>query len=511
MSHARLPVSSRLVALLALAALGAFAAAGCGKKPGGPAGASPGGAGDASTPVRTATAREEIVARSVPATGSVAATQSVDLAPKLSARVVFVAGREGAPVRRGQVVIQQDTVDLATQVQSAEANVRQTEASLQSALARLAQAQTQASMQSSTSTTGVRDAEQQLRSAQAQLELAQRPQRTQEVDVAENAVAQAQANYDKAASDRTRYEALVREGAAAQIQLDQYVAQEKVARAALESAKSQLDIAKTGGRTESVRQAETAVQRAEWGLRLAKSNTQQTRVREDDIRAARAAVAQAKAAVAQAKASLSQARLQLASATVYSPIDGVISRRAAEPGQLIGPGASALTVVALETVFFEAQVPETEIAAIRPEMPVEVSVDAFAGRTFRGRVVRAYPTASVSSRAFTVRIEVPNLDGALRPGMFARGKIVVEQRRGIVIPKDALVTTEDGAFAVFVVQGEKAARRKVLVGIQTPTATEIRDGLASGDQVIVAGQSGLRDGAAVRIASDSGEAQTASR
>ncbi len=482
------------------------------------------------TPVRVAAATQKEVTRTISVTGSIAATETVELGAKVSARVSFIAAREGEPVRKGQLVVQQDTADYDTQVRSSEATIKSAEAAIknaqasiqsaqagyQNALVKLDQTRTNFKLTDTQSDAGVKDAEQQLASAKAQLEIAKKPQRTQEISVAENGVAQAQANYERAVSDRKRYENLVREGAAAQITLDQYVNQERVGKAALDSAKSQLELATIGGRDESIRQSQTAVARAEFGLRLAKSNTQQNSVRKDDIKAAQAGVSQAKAALAQAQAGLSSSQAQLAQAQaglssaqqqvsntkIFSPIEGIIAKRSAEVGQLAGPTGSLLTIIALDTVFFEAQVPETEINLVKLGMSVEVKVDALPGRSFAGQVAKLYPTGSTSSRNFVVRVEVPNPARTLRPGMFARGGVVLEKRLGVLVAKDALVKSEDGAFAVFVAKGNIAEQRKVTLGVTTAETAEIRSGVSAGEQVIVVGQTALRDGAAIRVIAD---------
>ncbi|MFM7319931.1 MAG: HlyD family secretion protein, partial [Armatimonadota bacterium] len=295
------------------------------------------------TPVRTSRAGLGSIGREVRLTGSLAADNTIQLATRITARVLEAPFREGMAVRKGDILIRQDTIDLANQQRAAEAAVAQAAAGVASAEAavkvaetRLAQARTQSKIQSTSSAGTVADAEQQLRSAQAQLEIARRPQRGQEVVVAESAVAQAQANLDKAAQDRKRYAQLVADGAASRAQLDQFVNQEKVAKAALESANAQLDIARTGGREESVRSAETAVRRAEVGVQLAKSNVQLDRVREDEVRSAeatleqsRSSLRQAKANLASANASLARSRQDIENAVLRSPIDGVVASRSA--------------------------------------------------------------------------------------------------------------------------------------------------------------------------------------
>jgi RND family efflux transporter MFP subunit len=462
--------------------------------------------------VRVAAARIASLTKSLPVTGSLVATQSVEVAPKLSARVTFLAGREGESIRAGQVVLRQDVSDLQTQVAASEAALRQAEAqvasasaSIQSARARLAQARTQSRVQNTSSDAGVRDAEQQLASARAALEVAKKPQRTQEVRVAELAVTSARASYERAASDRKRYEELLKEGAVAQMAYEQYATQEKLARAQLDTAQQQLTLAREGGRAEAVRQAQASVSRAEWGLRLAKANTKQTDVRKDEVAAAAAALSQAEATLAQSQAGVAQARAnvlaarqRVADGTVTSPIDGIIAKRSAEPGQMASPGATALTVVALDSVFFEAQVPEVELSGVRLGMPVEVRLDAYKGRTFPGRIARLYPSGSTSSRSFAVRVAIPNESGALRPGMFARGAVIQERRSGVVVPKDALVRTDSGPV-VFVADGTKAVKRPIESGLSSAQTLEVKKGVVDGERIVVTGQSGLRDGAPIKI------------
>lgn len=518
----RLPqtLTAATLALSLLLAVGCSPKKEEGKTPEKPAA---GGQPVSSTPsvVRVGTARKETVTRYVFVTGNVTAQDSVSLSPKLSAKVVSVTGREGTPIRRGEVVVQQDTSDFTVQLQQAQANLQasrarlaQAESGIKTAQVRLQQAKTQVKLQVTQSQSGIQDAEQQVKAAQAQLEIAKKPQRTQEIAVAENAVAQAQANYDKAKADRERYETLLKEGAIAAATVDQYVNQERVTKAALDSAKQQLDLAQTGGREESIQNAQTAVARAEAQLRLAKSNQGQVLVREDDIKAAQAALTQseaevraARATVAQNQAAVANAELQLADTATRSPIDGVIFERLTEPGQMAGPTAPVARVVALNTVYFEAQLPETDLSSVRQGQLVTIRVDAFPGKTFTGKVTRLYPTGSEASRTVVARIEIPNASKALKPGLYARGEVIAEQRQGVVVPVDAL-TTIDGQQYVFVAEdGARAAQRKVTVGIQTPQTAEILSGVSEGESVIVVGKGGLKDGAPIKI--DGGQQQTA--
>ncbi|MDX1933328.1 MAG: efflux RND transporter periplasmic adaptor subunit [Capsulimonadales bacterium] len=518
----------RMVAGFALLGL---VTAGCAKKAEETGAKAPGNtpaqnAANTAVPVDVAAVRTLTVSRNVEVTGSLAALQSVALTPKVNQRVVRVVGREGAPVRAGEIVVQQDTTDLLRQLQQAEANLASARANLSSAQAnaraasvRVSQARTNANVQVTTSWAGVRDAEEQLRSAQANLALTRNPQRSQEVTVAENNVKQAQANFDKARTDRERYEALVKEGAAAQITLDQYVTQEKVARAALDSAQQQLEIAREGGRAEQIRTAETQVARAQANLRQAKANQQQVTVRQDDVRAAQATLAQANAAAEQAAAAVRQQEATVAlsrqavdDAAIRSPIDGVISERRIEPGQIAAPGTTVVTVVSLDTVFFEAQVPETDVRFVRQGQTVEVRLDAFPRKAFNGTISRVYPTGSQTSRIFNARVEIRNTENQLRPGLFARGEIVAERRDAVTVPVEAVVTDPIGSLdateaqaalentRVYVVANGVAQERKVTQGLISGDGKRVEvTGVREGEQVVVGGQRGLKDGAKVTI------------
>ena len=462
-----------------------FVSTGCGGKKGDDAKtAKVENAADAATPVRVGQAKTETVVQRIPVTGSISALQTVNLSPKITAKVVAVAGREGTRIKAGETVVQQDTSDLQIQLQQAEANV-------QAAQARVASARTNVSLQAAASKSGVADAQQQVKSAEQQLELAKRPQRTQEVAVAKNTVAQAQANFDRAQADRKTYEELVKQGASAQITLDQYITQEQVQKAALDSAKQQLSIAQTGGRTEQVQTARAALLRAQSALRLARANTQQNSVRQDDVR-------NAEALLAQARAQSAGIQKQISDASIVSPIDGVIAARQTEPGQLATPVAPVMQLVRLQNVYFEAQVPETDILSVSAGKPVGVSVDAYPGKTFMGKVAKVYPVGSTTSRTFRVRVEVPNDSGSLRPGMFAQGSVSASSRQGVVVPKDAVVSDGENEV-VYVANGNTVQKKVVQVGIQTDTTAEIKSGVSSGDTVVVAGQTGLKDGGKITI------------
>ena len=468
---------------LLLAALALSVAAGC-KKPDAAKKAGQAQAAALPAPVDVAPAKTETAVRLVPVTGSLQALQTVELLPKVAARVVSVAGREGDPVRAGQVIVQQDVSDLNRQVEQARALA-------DTARTRLAQAQTTYETQKTTSASAVRDAQAQVRAAQEQLALTRRPQRSQEVIVAENNVKQAKANYDKAVSDQRRYAELFKEGATAAITLDQYRTQAEVSRAALDSARQQLTIARQGGRQESVAAQEAQVARAQQALTQAEANRSQVGLRGQDIESARSTVSQSLAALAVAEQAVRDAAL-------VSPIDGVIADRKIEPGQLASPGQSVMQIVSLSTVYFEAQINEQDVSRVREGQTVFVTLDAYPSKPFTGKIVRLNPSGSATGRTFNARVVIANTKGVLRPGLFARGNVVVEKEANqVTVPVEALLRDpdDDAKATVFTAENGVAHANTVRIGLSSPDGRRVAvTGLSGNVQVVVTGQRVMKDG-----------------
>jgi membrane fusion protein (multidrug efflux system) len=167
---------------------------------------------------------------------------------------------------------------------------------------------------------------------------------------------------------------------------------------------------------------------------------------------------------------------------------------------MANPGSSLMEIVALDTVYFEALVSEIDVGRVRAGQPVQVTIDAMPGRKFTGRVLKILPTADPKSRQFTVRIQVLNKGGELRPGMFARGSIEVDRRPNtVIIPKDAVITHGDGR-AVYLVLGSRAKLQPIRTGFETREEVEALSGVSAGDELVVVGQEKLSDGVKVHVA-----------
>lgn len=208
--------------------------------------------------------------------------------------------------------------------------------------------------------------------------------------------------------------------------------------------------------------------------------------------------------VDQLRAQLDAARSQYANmmenTVLVSPIDGVVTARNYDPGDMTGNLPVLVLGQLRPTVKVMINVSENDMSLIRSGMPVDVSFDAFPERAFAGTVKRVYPSVDPSTRTFQVEVAVANPDEAVRPGMFARVGINVGEMDNIVVPDRAIVKqTGSGNRYVYVLSNGHVSFNRVELGQRLDNAYELLGGVEDGDTVVVTGQTRLADGIAVEI------------
>jgi membrane fusion protein, heavy metal efflux system len=173
--------------------------------------------------------------------------------------------------------------------------------------------------------------------------------------------------------------------------------------------------------------------------------------------------------------------------SLNSPIDGIVVERNATVGASVGTDANLFKIIDLSRVWIDANVFEKDLQQVRPGQEVKLTVPAFPGTTFSGRVILINSVVDPDTRTVKVRTEVANPDGRLKPDMFANVQIVTAlNRTAISIPQSA-VLNDDGKTIVFVAEGDGYKKRQVQAGIQSNDRVEIVDGLNAGDKVVVKG------------------------
>jgi len=215
----------------------------------------------------------------------------------------------------------------------------------------------------------------------------------------------------------------------------------------------------------------------------------------------------AKSRVNAARAELGLAERALRDATVVSPFDGLVAKRHVSQGEYVAPGAPLIELVALDPIEISFHVTEIDSARVSVGGALDLRVATYPDESFQGRVISVSPGVDLRTRMLRVRAVVPNADGRLRPGFFARVDLGISERDGVpMIPEDAVLQRADGAIAFRLVGEDRVERRLLRTGAVRDGRVEVLDGLALGDLVVVRGQTGLVDGSVVATTTRDGAA-----
>lgn len=201
-----------------------------------------------------------------------------------------------------------------------------------------------------------------------------------------------------------------------------------------------------------------------------------------------------------AKATAEQLKTRLGYARVVSPIAGVITEKTVEAGDIVGSSTRLFTVADVSTLVTRLQVSELEVSVLRPGDLVPLTVDALGGQQVDGRIRRVFPSADSATRLVPVEVALSGrqLEG-LRPGYTVRATLALDRRDNALLVPSRAVSGPAGARAVYLVQEGTVRRRAVSVGSDISGQTEVLDGLAEGDSVIVSGTSMIREGAKAQV------------
>ncbi len=216
-------------------------------------------------------------------------------------------------------------------------------------------------------------------------------------------------------------------------------------------------------------------------------------------------VDQAQANVAVAEAQVALARATVDKLRIVAPFDGQAGIRQVNVGDYLKDGADIVALEDSSSVYVDFNLPERFATRIKPQQKVAVAIDSLAGQTFSAVVEALEPQITADGRAIAVRARLPNASAQLRPGMFARVRVVLEQRPGaVMVPEEALVPEAGKETLIKVVDGSVgpiARRVEVRTGIRRDGRVEILHGVAAGERIVTAGQSRLArgDGQALKV------------
>lgn len=175
-------------------------------------------------------------------------------------------------------------------------------------------------------------------------------------------------------------------------------------------------------------------------------------------------------------------------ATVTTPTGGVIKTLEIRNGMTVAAGQTLAEVNGLGRVWLNAAVPEAQAGHVRPGGIVAATLAAYPGETFSGRVAAILPQAQVESRTLTVRIELPNPGGRLRPGMFASVQFGGAPGPALLVPSEAVIRTGKRTLVMLAKPGGRYEPAEIRAGREAGGRTEVLAGLSAGEKVVASGQ-----------------------
>ena len=219
-----------------------------------------------------------------------------------------------------------------------------------------------------------------------------------------------------------------------------------------------------------------------------------------------AAVAQtdlSRAQLSQNDARLQELRINLQHTSVTSPVDGFVGKRNVDPGAMVNTNTAIASVVDISRLRLVVNVVEKDLRLVTPGDVADVEVDAYPGEKFSGKIARVSPVLDPATRTAQMEVEIPNGDHRLKPGMYARINLTVEERKNtLVAPKNAVIDFENKRGVWVPNEQKRATFVPVTLGIEGPEQIEILSGLKEGDRFVTTGAGAVRNNDQLLIAGE---------
>ncbi|OGW75136.1 MAG: hypothetical protein A2Z72_06900 [Omnitrophica bacterium RBG_13_46_9] len=184
---------------------------------------------------------------------------------------------------------------------------------------------------------------------------------------------------------------------------------------------------------------------------------------------------------------------------VESFLAGIVGRVYVDKGAYVTPQTPVALVVKMDNVEIGLDIPEKYLPNVFPGQTAEIGVDAYPEEVFIGKVTKISPIVDLDTRTAPIEISVSNKDYRLGPGMFARVKLIIKERKNVpVVLQEAIVSEKCNPY-VYVVKENISYRRDVKLGLRKGPYYEVTEGLTEGDVVVIMGQQLLTDGTQVLI------------
>jgi HlyD family secretion protein len=416
----------------------------------------------------------------ISANGTVKAERSINVSPKSSGVLKRLLVKEGDVLQQGQVIAYMDDTNLRGQLVQYQGQLAQQEAALRKTI-------------NGNRIQDIAKARAQLAEAQVSLQELANGNRTEDITQAQARLNNAQATLQKAEADFRRNELLYREGGISRSDLDQNRADHDTAQANVWEKQQALTLQKKGSRPEDIAQSRARVQQKQQDLSLLEAGS-----RPEDID-------QARAQVLAAKGALQSIQTQIEDTIIKAPFSGIVTQKFSDPGAFVTPttagstvsGAASNSIIALNSFNqVVANLAETNIAQIRIGQRVNITADAYPGKTFTGRVkqIAAQATVQQNVTSFEVKVELEaEAQRLLRSGMNVTANFQVGQIPNAMVVPTAAVVREQGKTGVFVTaQNGTPIFISITTGVNVNGKTEVKSGLKGTERVLLSFPPGKR-------------------
>lgn len=221
-----------------------------------------------------------------------------------------------------------------------------------------------------------------------------------------------------------------------------------------------------------------------------------TRQQYDDVTTR---MALAESDVERARAALSIARQKLAKTKIYAPLSSRVKEKLVAEGDFVKNGARLFTLIQPHPLKLRFSVSERDVGKIKVGQDVSIKVDAFPEKEFKGTVTIVFPNLDDKTRTLAVEAVVPDKDGVLKPGLFARVVLYTGAMKDTVVVPNTALLYEGSKISMYVIEEEKAHERIVKLGNKYGDEMEIVEGIKAGEKIVTAGQQGLSEGTKVSV------------
>jgi len=339
--------------------------------------------------------------------------RDAEISFKIAGRVIERLVSEGELAKDGQIIARLDSSDLAQEIVLREAELRASQAIL-------------AELEAGYRSEEIAQALAAMQKARSRLDELLAGSRPQEIAAAEAGVENARVNVAHLKVEFDRQSKLLKGETISQREFDRTESEYKRAVAGLREAQERLKLVKEGPRKEQIDQARSALNEAKERYAMLERGPRKETIE------------QSRARVEQAKASLAMAKIRLGYATIFAPFSGMVLSENVEPGEYVAPGIPVVTLGDLENVWLRAYINETDLGRVKQGQMVRVTTDTYPGKIYDGRIAFISSEAEFTPKnvqtekervklVYRVKIDIPNPNMELKPGMPADAEIVLDQ------------------------------------------------------------------------------------